>query len=295
LLKSPILLLAFTGFLVGATFPLGKIAGQSGVPPAVWSFLISGGSASVLLTVLLVTGRSLGGSWRHLRYYALAGIVSYALPNLLVFSVIPHLGAGLTSLMFTLSPVATLGLSILFGLRRPTSLGIAGIAVGFAGAVLIVQSKGQVDSPAEPVWLAVALLIPMSLAIGNVYRTLDWPAGADGLSLAAATNLASALFLLMIGPALMGSFAVETLLDVGMLAAVQVACSALMFAVFFRLQVVGGPVYLSQIGYVAAAVGLGSGALLLGESYGVLTWAGAAVVAAGIVMTTLAQRQKQAS
>ena len=36
---------------------------------------------------------------------------------------------------------------------------------------------------------------------------------------------------------------------------------------FFRLQAVGGPVYLSQIGYVAAAVGLFSGTLFLGESY----------------------------
>jgi hypothetical protein len=28
-----------------------------------------------------------------------------------------------------------------------------------------------------------------------------------------------------------------------------------MFVFFFRLQVVGGPVYLSQMGYVAAALG----------------------------------------
>ena len=41
---------------------------------------------------------------------------------------------------------------------------------------------------------------------------------------------------------------------------------------------VGGPVYLSQIGYVAAAVGLFSGTLFLGERYGLLTWLGAAVI-----------------
>ena len=63
-----------------------------------------------------------------------------------------------------------------------------------------------------------------------------------------------------------------------------------MVALFFRLQVVGGPVYLSQIGYVAAAIGLASGVLALGESYALLTWAGAFVIAIGVVMTTIAQK-----
>jgi drug/metabolite transporter (DMT)-like permease len=65
-----------------------------------------------------------------------------------------------------------------------------------------------------------------------------------------------------------------------------------MFAFFFRLQAVGGPVYLSQIGYVAAAVGLLSGTLFLGEHYQVLTWAGAVVIVAGVAITTKAQRQR---
>ena len=65
-----------------------------------------------------------------------------------------------------------------------------------------------------------------------------------------------------------------------------------MFAFFFRLQAVGGPVYLSQIGYVAAAVGLFSGTVLLGEHYQLLTWAGAIIITAGVFITTKAQNQK---
>lgn len=64
-----------------------------------------------------------------------------------------------------------------------------------------------------------------------------------------------------------------------------------MFTVFFRLQRVGGPVYLSQIGYVAAAVGLGIGSSVLGESYGIFTWLGAVIVAIGVVMTTVAHKR----
>ena len=54
-----------------------------------------------------------------------------------MFSAIPHLGAGYTGIMFTLSPVITLMLSVLLGVRRPKLLGMAGIAVGFVGALMV--------------------------------------------------------------------------------------------------------------------------------------------------------------
>ena len=68
-----------------------------------------------------------------------------------------------------------------------------------------------------------------------------------------------------------------------------------MLAFFFRLQAVGGPVYLSQIGYVAAAIALVSGIFFLGERYQLLTWIGAAIIVVGVVMTTKAQMQKQSA
>ena len=65
-----------------------------------------------------------------------------------------------------------------------------------------------------------------------------------------------------------------------------------MYLVLFRLQAVGGPTYLSQIGYVAAVVAAAIGVGFLGERYPPMVWAGAAVVAAGIAITTLAQRRE---
>ncbi len=81
--------------------------------------------------------------------------------------------------------------------------------------------------------------------------------------------------------------ACETLL------AAQLAASTVMYLTFFRLQAVGGPTYLSQIGYVAAAVGVGAGLLFLGERYPPLVWMGIAVVAAGIGLSTLAQAKSR--
>ncbi len=163
--------------------------------------------------------------------------------------------------MYTLSPVITLVLSMGFGLRRPNALGIGGIAAGFIGAVMVAMTRGEVGKPADPLWIAAALLIPVFLAIGNVYRTLDWPKNSDPIELAAGSHLASALMLSAGILIFTGQFSIETLAFAPWAALAQSIASAGMFALFFRLQAVGGPVYLSQIGYVAAALGLISGTL----------------------------------
>ena len=287
--NSALGLLAITGALLGLSLPFGKIATETGVPPVVWAFVISAGGGGVVLVAMLLRGERMNLTARKLRYFFVTAAITYALPNLLLFSVMPHVGAGYAGIMYTLSPIVTLVLSMLFGVRKPNLLGILGIAVGFVGAVMVATTRGQVGEPAALFWVAVALLIPLSLASGNIYRTVDWPEDASPMELAVGSNLAAGLILLVGIALLPGLSAVGTLAHVPLVAVAQIASSALMFVFFFRLQVVGGPVYLSQIGYVAAAIGLFSGTLFLGERYGLLTWLGAAVIVVGVVVTTKAQ------
>ena len=67
--------------------------------------------------------------------------------------------------------------------------------------------------------------------------------------------------------------------------------AAMTFPAVFRLQQRGGPVLFSQIGYVAAAVGLIVATIALGERYAPLTWVGAVVIGAGIGITVMSQWQ----
>lgn len=283
-------LLVVTGILLGLTLPLGKLAAAAGATPAVWAFVISFGAGGVLLGALAASGRVRRPNAAKLRYFTVTALISYALPNLLLLAAIPHLGAGFTGIMFTLSPIITLMMSIALRMRRPNALGIAGIVVGFAGALLVAVTRGEAGRPAELHWVLAGLLIPFSLAAGNIYRTLDWPADAGPIELAAGSHLASAVILILASLALSGGVPLQPLAGMPVLVAAQVAASATMFAFFFRLQAVGGPVYLSQIGYVAAALGLVAGTLLLGEHYRLATWAGALVITAGVAMTTRAQQ-----
>ena len=290
LLQSPALLLLAVGTLLGLNFPLGKLAQAAQVPAVLWAALISLGASSLLGAFLLLRRRPVVCDAQHLRYFVITALVSYALPNLLVLAAMAHLGSGPTAMMFTLSPLFTALLSRLAGLRAPARLEYWGIAIGFGGALLVALARGEAGRPAAWLWVGVGLLIPLLLALGNVYRSLDWPPRADGTWLAVGSHGVAALLLLALC-ALTGAWrGLPALAGVPWLAAAQVAAAVLMFPLFFRLQALGGPVLLSQIGTVGAGVGVAVGAGLLGERYPPLVWGGVALIALGIGLTVWARR-----
>ena len=290
LLQSPALLLLAVGTLLGLNFPLGKLAQAAQVPAVLWAALISLGASSLLGAWLLLRRRPVVCDAQHARYFVITALVSYALPNLLVLAAMAHLGSGPTAMMFTLSPLFTALLSRLAGLRAPARLEYWGIAIGFGGALLVALARGEAGRPAAWLWVGVGLLIPLLLALGNVYRSLDWPPRADGTWLAVGSHGVAALLLLALC-ALTGAWrGLPALAGVPWLAAAQVAAAVLMFPLFFRPQALGGPVLLSQIGTVGAGVGVAVGAGLLGERYPPLVWGGVALIALGIGLTVWARR-----
>lgn len=289
--RSPTWLLLAVGALLGLHFPLAKLARLAGVPPLLWAALISLGASTVLGAWLLSRRRQVVWDAQHARYFVITALVSYAVPNVLVLSVITQLGSGLTALMFTLSPLLTALLSRLAGLRAPARLEYAGIAIGFAGALLVALARGESGRPADWLWVGLGLLIPLLLAVGNVYRSLDWPPRADATWLAVGSHGVAAALLLG-ACAVTGAFSgLPALARVPWTSAAQVAAAVLMFPLFFRLQALGGPVLLSQIGTVGAGVGVLVGAGLLGERYPALVWAGVALVTLGIGLTVRARRR----
>ena len=290
--ENPIALLLATGVLIGLNFPLGKIAVEAGVSPFLWSLFISIGASTTLFPLLLWQRANLGLSRATAQYSLIAGLITFVIANALVFFVIPHVGSGFIGIMFALSPVFTLAFSILFRLKAPGKLGLAGIGIGLLGATIVAWSRQQSDLNIDPKWIAAAILVPVTLAIGNVYRTVAWPQGQSPDKLALFSHVFAALILATLLIALQGGLNIWELSLVPKAAIAQFIIAGITFPVFFRLQQHGGPVLLSQLGYVAAAVGLVAATLFLGETYRLLTWAGAGIIAIGIACTVLAQRQR---
>lgn len=291
---SPALLLLLTGGFLGLTFPLGKLAGEAMISPVVWAWLIAAGSGSVMLLIHVLSGNKMSLRTNFIKYYFALSVCALVIPNILIFVVIPKLGSGFTGILFTLSPICTLVLSSIWKVRTPTWLGALGIAIGLLGAVMVALTRGEINQPASFVWILTGLCIPISLAIGNLYRTVAWPEGATPFELATGSNLAAAIQLFIILLAFSEVSEISDLLQVKKLALMQVVGSVIMFSMFFRLQQIGGPTYLSQIGYVAAGVALLTGTVFLGERYSFLTWMGAAVIVIGIGFGVVAQRQRDA-
>jgi drug/metabolite transporter (DMT)-like permease len=284
-LNHPLLLLLVTGVAFGCNFPLGKLATAAGVNPALWAIVICLGVGLVMLVAARVEkSPAVPGI---LRYAAISGFISNVIPLFLTFAAIPHIGSGLAAVMVATSPVTTALLSILLKVKPPNLLGLAGIALGLLGALVIIIARNASFEARQSFWLFLAALIPVFLGIGNVYRTLGWPKGAGPMRLAAFVNLAAVPPLLLLAWAWgveFGSLGAQP-----RLVAAQLVASTVMYLTFFRLQAVGGPTYLSQIGYVGAAVGVAIGVGLLGETYPGSVWAGIAVVAAGIALSTIAR------
>lgn len=290
-LLAPHSLLLASGTLLGLKLPMGKLASEAGVSPIFWAGIVSLGVVIMLLpTQLSRRGLRLPGR-AVLRFTVVSSVISFIVPNLLLFTVIPRVGAGYTGLMFALSPVFTLLLAVLLGMKTPGRLGLAGIALGMTGAVVVSLTRGAGAEGPGLAWLLAAAAVPVALASGNVYRSRHWPAGASPNALAFWGHaFATAVFLgvlLASGPGL----PLAGLGEIKWLMAVQMLLSGLNFPLFYRLQRDGGPVLLSQIGYVAAAVSLLVATVLLGERYPLATWFGAAIIGAGIYATVTAQRE----
>ena len=294
-LLAPNSLLLISGTLIGLNFPLGKLAADAGVSPLIWAGLISFGVIVMLLPVQLASRGLALPSAQVLRYTMVSATISFVAPNLLLFTVIPQVGAGYTGLMFALSPVFTLLLATMLGMRTPGRLGLVGIAIGLLGATLVSLSRGaELEGPSLN-WLLAAAAIPVALAVGNVYRSRYWPVGTPPNTLAFWGHLfAGSLFLLMVLVS-RGSLPIEEIKPVSGIVVVQMLISGLNFPFFYRLQRDGGPVLLSQIGYVAAAVSLLAATVFLGERYSPITWLGAGVIAMGILATILAQSRDKAA
>ena len=292
-MREAALLLLGCGLCLGATFPLQKLAAATGVSPASWVFVSTLGASVILTIAAIAKGKPPTG--RHRVYYLVAAVISFVAPNIIVFVVIPKIGAGLASVMFALSPIMTLTVASLVARRRPPLLGVLGIAVGFAGVLIIVAFRGDGGgSDTSLGWLLLGLGIPVCLASGNVYRSHNWPPGANPMALASAINIAATgLLLAAVFVSGEGAAGILGVFAVPMLIVAQIVATGANLAMFFRLQQVGGPVYLSQVGYVAAAVGLVAGTFVLGESYAPATWAGAVVVVLGGVLVTYAQTVAQ--
>lgn len=263
-----VVLLLSVGTLLGLSVVAGKAAIDAGWPPLALVVWAMPGAGFIQVAILRLSGTTLRFDLPRLRYYAVSGVF-FALPNALGYLAVQHIGAAIVALCFAFPLMFTYGLSLAFGHEKLKLVRFAGVLAGLTGAVVIASggsifgdAAGLPNSP----WLYVALANPTIIALANIYRTTHWPAGASAKELSPGMlivgGLAVLAFVTFAGlPLAPQSWSQVSLAFVG----AQIGIFAGLYVLYFVLQNLAGPVYLSQIGSVAALVGIVLAIAFLGE------------------------------
>lgn len=285
--NSALLLLLVVGTLLGTTAIFAKSAPLAGWPPLAllqWSMVVGAG---LQVAAALVGRLRTSLSPRIFAIMAVTGFL-YAVPNALAFAAAQHVGAGFVALCFAFPLVLTYGMAIVLRMETVQAARFAGVLSGVAGGIVLAVGR-QVSGEALGLWALAALASPVIVALGNIYRTLYWPAGVQPLQLSIGMLGFGAATLVLINLVVGGGGGAVMLpaawtFDAIALLAGQSLISAIMFSLYFRLQALAGPVYLSQIGSVSAIIGVGLAFLLFNEIPSGADILAAALIAAGIFL-----------
>lgn len=261
----PLLCLLGAGSMIGLSTDLAQVASNNDVPSLAfltWSVL---GAAVVLTIVGALRGRLPAVTRTTVTYFFIAALVSVAAPQLIFFSAVPKVGASFVALSIAFPPLYTYLGALALKTEHFEARRAVGVIVSFAGAALLaVLQLSQPDAAVG--WIALTLIGPIFLAIGNLYRSIKWPEGAKPDELAPGMLAAAGIMLLFLGPVPGFSLGFPTTGGAMAVIAAQTVTFSLQYLLFFILQKRGGPVFLSLLGSVAAVVGSAIAIVILGDA-----------------------------
>ncbi|MCV2873593.1 DMT family transporter [Defluviimonas sp. WL0050] len=291
-LAAPLLLVA-VGSLIATAVALSKLAAAAGAPMLGYLGAVWVGAGAMLIVPVLI-GRGVAGLGQLMPYSFGAGALMMA-PSAAGYLAVGHVGAGFVSLTFAFPVLITWVIARglrMDGARRGQGLGVSAALVG--GVVLASGKLAETGGPGDgALWVGVAATIPAALALGNIFRTRFWPVGEAPLTLAALSVLIGAALVLPLAMVSEGSrlSVLWTDHDILLLILTGSAVVAAQYVLQFRLQALAGPVYMSQIGGVAAMVGAVLAVVVLGEALPPAFWPAVMLIVAGTVLFQRAAMQ----
>ncbi|MFD1880841.1 hypothetical protein [Paracoccus pacificus] len=284
-------LLMVTGGLLAVTLIFAKLASDAGIPMLWYQAVVTGIAGAVQLGIAALTGQ-IRGDARHLTLYAAGAGAFQATPSGMAYLAIGHVGAGYVSLSFAFPILLTWVIARLLGMERPSTTRLIAVLLGLGGGILLAVAKFSGAPGGTRAWILVATLIPVVLAMGNIYRSRFWPHGAPAVLLAGMMLVACAGWSAIAAYASEGPMPVAIFTDRLwlLLTLGNAATFAVQFVTYFMLQRAGGPVALSLIGSVAGVIGAAVAISWFGETMPVTTPVAAVMIAIGIALMLRSQK-----
>lgn len=282
-MRQPALILVVVGLLLAVNINLAKAAHDAGASALLIALVTTGGAGLALLARAVWSKSRIAITPGLVLFYAVAGGISYALPNLVVFAAAGQIGPAFAAMLHALVPGLTYLVALGWGLDKLQPRRALGLVAGFCGAAVVVFARLGFSTDAEAAALLLALAAPVCIALGNVVRSRYWPRGAEPLDIAPGLLLFAAAELALLGVSRIGDLSAPSG-DAAWILTAQAAISSVFYALYFRLQHIAGPVYLSQIGYVATAFALPIAVVVFGDKITPAMFAGVALIFVGVFL-----------
>jgi drug/metabolite transporter (DMT)-like permease len=279
-----LVLLLVLSLVWGASFLFIKVVVEDTSPiPLVQARMVLG--ALTMVAVMVWRRLSLTAPPGFLLKVAALAVISNIIPFLLISWGEIHITSGLASVLNSTTPLFTvLFAAILLTQERLTPLALMGLLVGFVG-VIVLTGRDVLDFTRADVLGQLAVVAASACyGLGAVFARSLLRA-KDPLSLA---GLQLVLGSVVMAPVLFASGGVpDYSLSVqawGSLLALGVLGTGLAYIIFLWLLEASGPVKASMVTYIIPIVGLLLGWAVLGESIGLNTVLGAALIIIGVAM-----------
>jgi len=215
---------------------------------------------------------------------AWVGLISSALPFVMLGYAMQHLSAGFTSILNATTPFWGAIVAFLWLGERLGRYRVLGLAIGFFGVLVLVW--GRVGFTGEGLGLPIAATLVATLSYGIASAaTREQLAAVSALTGAAGSQLFAALMLL---PFAIAWWPAQPPDRSAWLSAVLIGvlCTGLAYVLFFRLIARIGSTRAITVTFLVPVFGMLWGAVFLGESITARMLAGAATILAGTALTT---------
>ena len=221
------------------------------------------------------------------------GVVGIDVSYITLVYTAEKLSAGYVSILILFSPMLTYTLALLLRMEPLIRVRALGIAVGLAGAAILVLPEGSIPSEELRPIAMLAFITPLGYAAGYVLADIARPKDSDNVALAMGTMFAAA-FGALIGCLIDNSFH-QVWLDFGhidILLILFIFSTSIAFIIFYSIIKMAGAVYLGQVGYLVTVFGVCWGILFFSEKPSVWLWLAAFLIAGGVALVNFGGTEK---
>ncbi|CDX57252.1 conserved membrane hypothetical protein [Mesorhizobium plurifarium] len=289
-MSTDLALLGVLAVLWGASYTFIKI-GVETIPPVTFIAARTLIAGAILLTVIRWRGLAMPADAATWRRFAFQACLNSVVPFTLIAAAERSVDAGLATILNSTSPIFTFLLTALITRHEPvTARKLVGVGAGIVGICLIIGTQA-LGGLGHQLWAQLAIVIATvsyagAAIFGRGFKGLDPMIPAAGSMLCGAVILVP-LSLVVDQPWTLAPSAASILALLGL----SVFSTALAFVIYFRLIHTLGSVGTTSQAYLRVPIGVGIGAVFLGESLGATAWVGMAFVVAGVAAMTIPARQ----